>query len=211
MRIRKQLAVLAFVGAALLLASTPVSANTIRYIFTGVTDLGGGVYQWDYTLRLENAYLLSVNDPNIEGDQFGTLYDIGSYVVGSAAFTADASMPAGFSWNLEESLLGRSPVDPLPPGSFVDRYYMWNVTWLYTGTAEVGGTGNFTLGTMSLRTTWGVARRDWASTQDHDDQLRALQGGYYQTQISAPEPSVLLLLGSGLLGIAGFGRSRRNR
>jgi hypothetical protein len=189
----------------LALGAPAVKADTITVNFLNVTPLGGGLFSWNYQIA-EDAQgevrtgtvpgaVTSLVGPNTVADYF-TLYDF--------AGMTGAVAPAG--WASQSLLLGSTNSSELP----TDSGAIPNVTFYYTGAAPV--LGPFTLGGFSVTSTVGPtggATGFWTSEDTNNPSLVNNAAIGTTTIATIPEPNSLWLLGSGLVGLAGFWLRRR--
>lgn len=128
------LAVLVGMGAA---ALTGTAQADIIPSFQGVTNLGGGVYQFDYTADV------TVNQRLETGDYF-TIYDFAD-VLGAVA-------PIDWTWSVQN--LGLTPGKVLPD----DDAALPNVTFVYLGATPIIGPSP--LGEFGVKTSYQAIRID---------------------------------------------------
>jgi len=157
---------------------------------------------WSYSLTLEG-------NSTIETGNFFTIQDF-------AGFNGVTTAPAG--WTFSSSNTGVCPIDAFSIAcAATDDAAIPNLTWTRTGAPIVGGgvgavvqLGNFIAQSIFIT----PINSQWYS-QDHDLQTNTFNegaGGNTNTPVgtAVPEPASLLLLGSGLLGLAYSRRKARS-
>jgi hypothetical protein len=125
----------------------PVDDGSITLAFMGVTSLGGGLYQWNYTAS-ESASSALDNGVSGFGQTYITIYDAAGLVSGSE------SAPSA-NWSASEPLTGYTGAGvTLANGPGSDSSVIPNVTWLYTGpTVKNTSSNTIVLGNFSFRST----------------------------------------------------------
>lgn len=191
----------ALVAAAMLgTGVASAAANTINPTFVGTTNLGGGIYRWDYSLSLDAGRLDADGNGPTTPTQFFTFYDIRGYVLGSESASASL-FPT--RWVESHALLGATP-----PGVSLDspdNPLGMNVTFDYISTAALS---NQALGTFSFQSTFDQPDPDgvWSS---RDLQNTGTNTNRASGSVEMPTPdggSTAALLGSVLFA---FGVLRR--
>jgi hypothetical protein len=191
------------VAAAVLgFCAVSAGANTITPTFIGVTDIGGGLFRWDYQASLTNG---RVDADLVATDEFFTFYDIRGYVAGSAS--AASALPVG-RWTASESLIGKTPVGQSP----VDGATGMNVSFTYTSNTTLSSAGAYPLGTFSFVSTFSQWDPDgiWASQDLQRTGTPNRQWAVARIELPTPDGgSTLTLLGSALVAISMAARKLR--
>jgi hypothetical protein len=204
-------AIVLVVISMLCVTAFPARADII-VTFVSVSGPVAGEFTWTYDATL------GPNEETQETDGGGpfptlfTLYDLFGLVPGSE------TQPSG--WTPSEQLTGVTPpgVSPIPP----DDPTVLNITWNYSGTPSVtdDGTTSTDFGHFTFKSTFGGTSSLIAFTQqatknnptkpDDDTRIAGL-GEIVGPAVSTtvPEPCSLLMLGSGLLGFAGFAKKKQ--
>ena len=160
-----------------------------------------GDVEWTYLAgvsqneRVSSAGAVPTAAPDAAGpsntfEDFFTLYDFVGYIPGSETH------PVG--WAFEGALVGSTPTDVLAS----DAPLIPNLTWCYTGAADL--IGPQLLGLFSARTTaTGQTDGAYAASATNFGSAFGAQDNKLSRTITPlaeiPEPTTLLLLGSGLL------------
>lgn len=165
--------------------------------FTG-TSISGTNTVWGYQIDITSEQTVTAGD-------FFTIYDFGPFVADSN------SQPSG--WSFSFSLAGPTPAGVNPP----DNPNILNLTWTYTGSSSLIGTG---IGPFSVMTAGAQPSPAPTMNSYFAAQGTRLSGPHAGTKVNnvgripvptaIPEPSSLSLIGLGALGWA-MARRRRRR
>jgi len=214
---------LALIAIAVLMISAFASAESIVPSLKSITPDGPGMYTWTYEVVLTTNDILKASNPGADALQYFTIYDFSGYVAGSASFTSAGSTSAA-DWSFVSLGTGLTTdgdggiASNLIPGT-PDAAGIPNLSWSYVG-AGIAGTagpnydafGNTILGFFSADSIYnGTTRGNYTGATFEFDSFSnsyIFSDNTGSVLVPLPEPSSILLLGSGLAGLAGLIRKR---
>jgi len=205
---RRVLVVALLMGLAVV-GGTSVGEASIIYHFDGVTTVSPGVFEWAYSAHLAADQKIN----SALGRNFGVLYDFQGLIPGT--FTSVAVAPGITVSSVAEAVTSPQPVFQAVP----DDAGVMNLVTNINGSFTPPGPGDVVLYRVIARSLLSLSALTLQSGQDvknvpGDPSDNTLAGNSVRVPGptgAVPEPTTLLLIGSGLLGIGVVQRRRSRR
>lgn len=212
----KKLTLLAVLGLAIALTAVTVNADpwpslsasqgTLSFVSVTATEGPSGVWSFDVCV---DASAPIGGDINVGGIKALAVYltngnagpDLGSWGQ-NPSFTGLTTLP---TWDFNGGYEQNKGAFGYMTGSPVNYVHKGDCT--VVGTADFNGTGY----NLNLSTTAFLVHLDWGYYREEIQGNTAWYGPGTPPPPEIPEPATMLLLGSGLLGAAGFSKIRRKK